>query len=87
VKRWNVVSNNPEFENTDDLVPVIYTSIRNDPPYNTESHLREVFSKFGFIRNIEVKVPTMKSYKAYALIEFETLPQALRARERVRPNR
>lgn len=29
VKRWNVVSNSINYENVDDLVPVVYASVKN----------------------------------------------------------
>lgn len=90
VKRWNVVSNSSNFENRDDLVPVIYASIRGELPFNNEQYLKEIFGKYGYVRNIEIKVnelPGPKTYKNYILVEFETLPQALRARERVKLNR
>ena len=71
VKRWNVVSNSLGYENADDLVPVLYASIRNEKPFNTEAHIREGFGRFGFIRNIEMKpseLPGPKVYKSYVLI-------------------
>jgi hypothetical protein len=66
---------------------VVYASIRNEAPFNTEGHIREVFDKFGFVRNIELKTLDEKPYKTFVLVEYETLTQALRARERVRAQR
>ena len=51
-RRWNLVSNSSESEDIDDLIPVIYASFNDNSPYNTETYLEKVFSKFGYIRNI-----------------------------------
>lgn len=55
VKRWNVVSNNIQYENHEDLVPVVYASIINEKPFTNVEFLKEAFQKFGYVRNIEVK--------------------------------
>lgn len=73
MKRWNVVSNSPNYEKKDDLVPVLYASIRGEMPFNNESYLRDIFGKFGFVRNVEIKMndlPGPKTYKSYILVEF-----------------
>jgi hypothetical protein len=33
LKRWNVVSNHPDYEITQYLAPVVYVSLKNDPYY------------------------------------------------------
>lgn len=63
-----MVSNSIGFDNKEDFVPVVYASLKNEPPYNTEAHVRSAFEKFGFLRNVEVKIPAMKPYKTYALV-------------------
>ena len=55
LKRWNVVSNNLEYEIKDHLIPVIYASIKNDPKFANEQYLYSIFSKFGFVKSLSVK--------------------------------
>jgi len=33
LKRFNVVSNNPQYEIKENLIPVVYASVRNDPQF------------------------------------------------------
>ena len=51
LKRWNVVSNNLHHEVKEHLIPVVYTSVKNDSQYANEEYLRTLFGKYGFIRN------------------------------------
>ena len=56
LKRCNVVSNNPAYEVKEYRIPVVYASVRNDPDYYAnEQYLNGLFSRYGFIRNLEVK--------------------------------
>ena len=87
LKRFNVVSNNPVYEVKDHLIPVLYASVRNDPQYTNEQCLTPIFSRFGFIRNMEIKRNELPTQRTYVLVEYETLDQALRARERLRSMR
>lgn len=87
LKRFNVVSNNPNFEVKEHLIPVVYASVRNDPQYANDQYLRNIFGKFGFIRNMEIKRNELPTQRTYVLVEYETLEQALRAREKMKMQR
>jgi hypothetical protein len=87
LKRFNVVSNNPLYEIKEHLIPVVYASVRNDPQYANESYLSSLFSRFGYIRNLEVKRNDLPTQRTYVLVEYETLAQALRAREKMKLQR
>ena len=87
LKRFNVVSNAPKYENKDHLIPVLYASVRNEPTFINRDYLMSIFCKFGYIRNMEVKKNDLPTQRTYVLVEYETLPQALRAREKMRVNR
>ena len=69
-KRWNVVSNHPDYEITQLLVPVLYVSIKNDPNFNNEKKLRSIFDRYGFVRNLEIKKNENQSIKLQASIEY-----------------
>lgn len=62
----------------------MYASVRNDPQYANEQYLRNIFEKFGFIRNLEIKRNELPTQRTYVLVEYETLEQAMRAREKVK---
>jgi hypothetical protein len=55
LKRFNVVSNNPLYEIKEHLIPVLYASVRNDPQFTNEQYLSSLFSRYGYVRNLEVK--------------------------------
>ena len=52
LKRFNVVSNSPNYEDKEQLIPVVYASVRNDPQYANEPYLMGLFTRYGFIRNL-----------------------------------
>jgi hypothetical protein len=87
LKRFNVVSNSQEYEIKDHLIPVLYASLRNDPQYTNEQYLQGIFSRFGHIRNLEVKRNELPTQRTYVLVEYETLAQTFRAREKMRLQR
>lgn len=70
LKRFNVVSNNPNYEINETLIPVVYASVRNDPQYANEQYLRNIFEKFGFIRNLEIKRNELPTQRTYVLVEY-----------------
>jgi len=69
------------------LVPVLYASLKNDPQFTNEHYLTSIFSRFGYIRNIEVKRNDLPTQRTHVLVEYETLAQTLRAREKMKIQR
>ncbi len=68
LKRWNVVSNHPTYENKDYLVPVVYVSVKNDPTFANEAYLKGVFERYGSVRGIEVRKNELPGPKIYAIV-------------------
>ena len=71
----------------DHLIPVLYASLKNDPKFASEEYLFGIFSKFGYIKSLSIKQNESPGPKIYAVIEYETLEMALRAREKMQQSK